>query len=410
MPVRHSVDAQSGGAAGTPPDAPVSNPSDSQPPTPTGGRGEGEVDFNPDARPPHLTVLISRGDLPGNYTWSYRSNYELPACTDEESRILLDEKTEQFVRKKFRPLSGKTLSELDAIDVEGVAKKIYDSTPVSFKRVYWRLRDLARQMGVEFSTIQFISDEPCIPWELMEVYHDDIPSDPELLAVRHSVGRWYRGDNPRLLQFHTVDEVAVAATDYQGIAGVPQLPGALKERDFLVSRLAAKQFPMVGREFVRGLQNREFDLLHLACHGKMILAEPTTSTLTMEDTPNDIHPTMIEHNSVRRNLRGRGPIVFLNACEGGAAASTISVIAGFPAAFLNSGVSLLIAPLWAVDDTCAHEVAVSFYTELQRTPDAAIGEILQRIRARWKEANQLTYLAYVLYGDPNSTIKMPWNT
>ena len=60
------------------------------------------------------------------------------------------------------------------------------------------------------------------------------------------------------------------------------------------------------------------------------------------------------------SLGGRGPLVFLNACQVGAAREVLGDYAGMAEAFLHAGASAVIAPLWTIDDGAAKTLALSF--------------------------------------------------
>jgi hypothetical protein len=77
---------------------------------------------------------------------------------------------------------------------------------------------------------------------------------------------------------------------------------------------------------------------------------------------------------------------------------------GWPQTFLDAGASACVAPLWSVIDENAKEVATRFYRlvfEEQKT----MGEALQQIRFEWKGRRSLTFLSYVLYGDPMARVE-----
>ena len=68
----------------------------------------------------------------------------------------------------------------------------------------------------------------------------------------------------------------------------------------------------------------------------------------------------------------------------------------------------MVAPLWAVRDTVAGQIALDFYTEAfggDGKPARPLGEVLREIRGRYaasvaERKPVPTYLAYVLYGHP----------
>ena len=89
-------------------------------------------------------------------------------------------------------------------------------------------------------------------------------------------------------------------------------------------------------------------------------------------------------------------------CEAlGEALVALSLVAGFPGAFLYAGAAALVSPLWVVNDERACNIARDLYTALfvpgGRT---TIGARMREVRRRWSTEKHLTYLAYVLYGDP----------
>lgn len=96
-------------------------------------------------------------------------------------------------------------------------------------------------------------------------------------------------------------------------------------------------------------------------------------------------------------------LVFLNACETGGAGNTLRMMAGWPAGFLKAGAGAFIGPLWSVNDKACLNVTQTFYGEAFNGSNQ-LGEVLKKIRARWIAEGNLTYLAYVLYGDPQTTV------
>ena len=68
---------------------------------------------------------------------------------------------------------------------------------------------------------------------------------------------------------------------------------------------------------------------------------------------------------------------------------------------VNKVVLATLSPLWAVNDAQAHRIAEEFYRQVFKAgPAQPLGSVLRDLRARWKDEAHLTFLAYVLYGDP----------
>lgn len=83
--------------------------------------------------------------------------------------------------------------------------------------------------------------------------------------------------------------------------------------------------------------------------------------------------------------------------------STLRMMAGWPAGFLEAGAGAFIGPLWSINDKACLHVTQAFYGEAFNG-SIPLGKVLKKIRARWVAEDNLTYPAYVLYGDPQATI------
>jgi hypothetical protein len=365
-----------------------------------------EFSFDPGLQPPDLIVRIQRRRDIGRYHWSCVSPHGLPPppAAPEDSEMLLGTDAESYVRNLFKPLAGKSLEKIDVSQIEGIGEAIYKATPKAFKEAYWALQRTAQAGGFAFASVLIVTDEPFIPWELMRIVHDG--AEPKLkaefLGIRHAVGRWLAPESLRLLQRLRVSQAAVAASGYDGIDSVPKkLPWAEKEKELLRDRYSAKVVELKSADFVGFLEKGGAQALHVACHGVMSVVSPQTSQLIMEDNPANVMPAMVDREEVRDAGLGKDrPLVFLNACEVGGAAASLSLVAGFPAAFLGGGAAAVISPLWAVHDERAKRIAERFYESALAPSAPTLGEIVKQIRAMWREEKHLTFLAYVLYGDP----------
>lgn len=366
--------------------------------------------LQPEAQPADLIVRIQKGDVPGDFAWSCLSPHMdfLPPAHEGDDRMSLKEDTATFVRRTFAPLANLPLERLKLADVEGAGEKIYRSTPKYFRDCYWALWRAATAGGFSFDSVQIITDEPCVPWELMRMSDLERASDvePELLAIRHCVGRWLAAESGSMQQYIGVSKVAVSASSYDDISAVSaKLPWATSERKMMVDTYHADDVPLTSNGLLDFLEGGAAQALHLACHGKMSITDPDTSVLVMEDTPHDLTPLSVARSEVRKGLGSQHPLVFLNACEVGAAGASLSLVAGFPAAFLYAGASALVSPLWVVNDERAAKIAEVFYREaFVAGCGKPLGAVLRDLRVRWKNEKHLTYLAYVLYGDPMARV------
>lgn len=229
---------------------------------------------------------------------------------------------------------------------------------------------------------------------------------PELLAIRHCVGRWLANQSASLLQHIDVRKLAVSASSYEGVSTVSQkLPWAASEHKLMVDTYRAEDVPLTSVGLRGFLEKGTAQALHLACHGTMLITDANASKLIMEDAPHVLTPRSVARREVCEGFGRQHPLVFLNACEVGAVGAALSLVAGFPAAFLYAGASALVSPLWAVNDERAGKIAEEFYREaFVAGGGKPLGAVLRDLRARWKQEKHLTYLAYVLYGDPMARV------
>ena len=387
----------------------ASTPSLGSTPAPKLPDWHGGIRLEAGAQPPDLIVRILRDGAAGSYCWTCLSPHLalVPPSDPADARMALGSDAETFVKSLLKPLADKWLDALSQAGVDGAGDLIYAATPAVFKRAYWAVWEAARAGGFEFESIQLVTDEPYVPWELMRVADDDIAPDepPVCLSIRHSVGRWLSKNSNELTQRIAVQSVAVSASDYAQIASVAQkLPWARHERAMLLDEYHAVDVPLRSAELLTFLNEGRVQAVHFACHGKMSISAPDTSFLVLEDTPQLLQPPVIGRVETRRGLGRQRPLVFLNACEVGGAASSLDIVAGFPAAFLSAGAAAVVCPLWAVNDERAQRIAEMFYERVLVADGAPLGRVLRDVRAAWRAEGQLTYLAYVLYGDPMARV------
>jgi hypothetical protein len=361
---------------------------------------------SPDSAPPDLLVRIQLKN--GQLKWSLLSPHmsfrDLPAAELESD---LGDLPFRFVKTNFEVFTGAPLTDEQMDDLDSKCDRIYAATATGFKKAYWRLFRASRQAGgkVKLESIQFVSDEPYIPWELMRVWDKDNPDQPpEILGVTHAVGRWMAGDSCELRQELTINKIAVCATSYKDIPNIQPLPWAEEERKYLHNHFATFDVKMVRAEVKSFLETGTADAVHFSCHGDMSAQQPEDSSLELED--NKIKPGLVGRPETRLGIGRSKPLVFLNACQVGGAGRTLGLVFGWPQAFLNIGSTACIAPLWSVIDENARDIAEEFYqmTLVDSTPKS-LGQALQSIRQQWRKKRSLTYLGYVLYGDPMARIR-----
>jgi CHAT domain-containing protein len=96
--------------------------------------------------------------------------------------------------------------------------------------------------------------------------------------------------------------------------------------------------------------------------------------------------------------------VVLNACQTGTQGFSLTGIQGWAKRFLEVGAPVFIGTNWSVNDNIAFAFAQNLYNELSN--GATVGEAVRRARNQCKMNGDPSWLAYQLYGHPNSTIDL----
>lgn len=366
----------------------------------------------PKAPPPDLLVRIQRLEE-GRYLWSLLSPHRtFTALGAAECTSDLGTPPYRFAQDHFGDFSSATLDARAETRLTASCDFIYRAAPQGFRKAYWDLylESQVPDSPVRLETIQFVSDEPYVPWELMRV--SDLARaahvPPEILGVRHAVGRWTASSSCELRHALDVGELAVFATDYANAPRISaKLPWAAAERDHLRNAFQATPHPVRYDDLVGFLRTGSAQAIHFSCHGRSNPQTVDRATLQLEDE--DINATVVLSEEAHRGVGMQKPFVFLNACQAAVSGQALGLVFGWPEAFLEMGATACVAPLWNVVDQAAKDVAQEFYAEVLKRPGVqpgprTLGEALRVIRSQWKSRKSLTYLGYVLYGDPTATL------
>lgn len=197
---------------------------------------------------------------------------------------------------------------------------------------------------------------------------------------------------------HLVDSIVIAPR-YQGSR---VLPHALEEAKFVSEKFAGTTIQPVTLETIdASLNGSEITLLHFTCHGGESSAVKQVIYLEQDK---ELASVQIGGLSGFKKLLGRRrTLVFLNACEVGRTAPALVGVGGFAREFIALGAVAVIAPLWSVKDSIAHEIACAFYNRVLTEPKLPFARIFQEVRrhAYVEETGaEDTYAAYCFYGDP----------
>lgn len=261
-----------------------------------------------------------------------------------------------------------------------------------FRAVY---RDDLR-VSYKGKSLKITTDEPWVPWEMLRPVElgagGGFAVDDPPLCETFVLTRWLDGRGAS-------DQVQLK----RGVIVAPPeetLPSIVEELTYFaalpwVSRARTKE------EASLALRDGAGELFHFSCHGGM---DPGDAWLKLGE----------EYLKAKSVLYGRefnvaAAFIFLNACEAGQAKLTITGLDGWALAFLRRHASVFIGSLWSINDRLAAQFARTFYDCLlgrNGQEPQPVGVAFQAARQAIKAADPYnpTWLAYVLYGDPNGRV------
>jgi CHAT domain len=284
--------------------------------------------------------------------------------------------------------------ELEAIGID-MCRQLFDP---EFVRLLWAHRS-------EIKSVQVTSFEPYIPWELLRLEHPDEEWIDDKFLCEYGLIRSFGGRTPpkRLKG----DDWRYLRASYEHNLH----PNLGREVESLRTKLA--EYGTELREIeprilalLSALEDPDFDVLHIVCHGKTELDNIELTKLVLSDrqTPQGPMPVTVEPATVRSRarLRKRLPLIFLNACETAQQAPSLTNWGGWPDAFWDRGAGAFVGTSWAVREESAVAFAEAFYgTLLEGSP---LTEATTAGRSAAKAEGDASWLAYVVYGHREARI------
>ena len=249
-------------------------------------------------------------------------------------------------------------------------------------------------------SIRIHSDEMIFPWELVVPHDSSTGTYRELapLGIAHVIGRWKPGTPMRPSPQRIRGEQFVIIR--------PEYPEGGELRWAKVEEVALRKLlskaevltPANAAGVTALLKRTDVRFVHFSGHGMYNPVNADLSSFELENGTS-MNVTGFVNNPLSATAH---PIVYLNACELGAAGMTVGRAGGFAAACIESGYSGLIASYWAVNDESAARLSVALYQKL--LAGMAIGEALRELRAN--NANDPAFATAAYYGDPWTRIDL----
>lgn len=373
---------------------------------------------------PDLTVVITDGNAPGRYLWTFASPHEVDLPDHQVvGPVIADPRS--FALRHVKDLARADGSQLASQTLAGISRIVSRAAPNEL----WQVLDAVwRTVGAGTPpSVLLISDDRYIPWELASTEEDWVDpallsSDaPLMLGAQVRLGRWLPAGpaTPRGVSRPavppdaslTVDRFALVVGDYLAELGQRPLPMAKEEGDRLgaayphvrlgatadaMQALLADQLTLEGKPV-------DVQVIHFACHGEVDPNNPAYNGIVLSDTTLRLDQLAVAGSTIGRNDR---PLVFLNACQlAHDTGDLLGDYGGLAGAFLIEGCRAFVAALWSVNDVAARDIAIDFY-RMTIGEGLTAGEALRRIRARGLTGPTITPFAYVYYGHPDLQLRL----
>jgi hypothetical protein len=285
-------------------------------------------------------------------------------------------------------------------EIEALGYELYVQLfPEKLRQEYWKLlalRDKIRKDENRTMSLLITSDEPWVPWEMVKPYEDD-DHNSDFLAGAFQLSRWLAGRGP--MDKLNIDAVQLIAPslDLDFVKDEQRYFESLAQSGIQVGKTIVTH-----RDFLDVARRGGIQLLHFATHGDFNVEQVNESPIRLQDK--DLLPRDL-NKMVAKGLLRDHPIVFFNTCHAGRLGFDLTKPGGWAQRMVDEfGVTAFIGSHWAISDELASIFSQVFYNHLRQ--GSTLGEAfhLARQAIRQEQPANPTWLAYALYGDPNSRV------
>lgn len=358
---------------------------------------------------PDLTLYVLGADS----EFSVYLNQEGKSMVEIEPPIKFSPKAEAIVSDLIDFIErDKSPAKIREDRIKGIGKQLYNELfPNSLKNLYWEMKREADDPN-KLKSIRIITKETIIPWEIIKPYRkkEDGQMEEDLfLCEQFSFSRWVMGSTDEKLE--EVRRLPIGRIKVV-VPSDTNLTGAKEERDWISNRFKPHvTLDESYDQFIRSLQDGGFDILHVSTHGHFNANNPMRSSIEMNKVqsspdaePKPIEVYIFDISGLTEGFGRDNPVVILNACQTGVQGSSLVGIESWAKKFLEVGAPVFIGTQWSVNDKVAFLFAKNLYNEL--AAGRTIGEAVRNARNHSKLSGDQSWLAYQLYGHPNSTIDL----
>ena len=348
-----------------------------------------------------LEITMANGNLTfklngaGRYTRQFAGQISLSRSSEDILRGTID-RLSNLARKSPQKLTANEVARYQE-DLSDIGYYLYDELfPGDLRREY---EGFVRNRTSR--SLLIVSNDPWTPWEIVKPQVDEI-GDSFLCESFHSA-RWLPGSAP---------PTNLVLGEAMIVRPPDNLQAAQREQEYLASLSKSSPFTRdvisvsTVSEVLDSFRKGDVGLYHFACHGNLDRTDPNESKLKLKD--GSLRASQLVGDK-QTGLRKARPVVFLNACHTGALGYGLTRLGGWAQGFVKSGASAFIGTLWEVNDELAADFAIEFYDRflgLNGHQPMAIAHAFHdaRLVIKQKAPGNPTWLAYVLYGDPNARV------
>jgi hypothetical protein len=255
------------------------------------------------------------------------------------------------------------------------------------------LRKKLASLRGRIQTLQIVSDDPWIPWEILRI--EESPEsevvDGPFLCEAFALTRWM----PPIRQTSYLPLERIAAivprnSDLNHAEQEWQDLQALAGEGRQVERIRARL-----REIGEALHQGVYDGWHFTGHGFFRGHAPDLSSIWLEEKE---ELTPVHLSGEARRMGVKHPLVFLNACETGQSGLSLTDAGGWAPHFLRAGAGAFLGTLWPIRDSRSRDFARAFYSSF--IGGLPLAEAVQAARRAIRWEDDPTWLAYTVFGHP----------
>lgn len=356
--------------------------------------GESKLSLQLDLLPADLALIIEDRKRESGYEYDVvLQSQKLGLIFKRAGLITLRANPEGRFREFYREIEALSLEDPESdksLAVKG--ELLYDELfPLELKNLYWQICD-------KITTIQIISEEPWIPWEIVKPWRrlpDGSIMTDDYLCAKYAFSRWLEGIEGK--KKGRISKMQVVAPLDAG------LPYAIEEKEWLKEFADKNHIKLVldssKKSVSSSFKNGGFDLIHFSSHGTYSVDSPANSSILLENGELLKAEEIVGSHT---DFFKTKPIILLNACRTANQGFSFTAIGGWASLFMKAEASVFVGTNWSVSDITAYRFTISFYDELLRgTP---IDESVRKARLKCRRVGDISWLAYVVYTLANHSV------